>query len=166
MKTTISLSLLLLLFSLSPILAQENYKTYENHRFEYCLDIPVNIFEAQRPPTNGDGLRFLSRYGDCLLICYGGHSLGESLQAKLDSTLKWGDNRDRERNIAYQRISKDFFILSGYVESRIFYRRTHLENKMFKTIYLEYPKKEKEKFDGIIAHMVKHFPNCQNKTEK
>lgn len=165
MKTKISLSLLSILFGFSLTLAQENYKTYENHRFEFCLDVPINIFEEQRPPTNGDGQRFLSPYGDCLLICYGGHTLGNSLQDELDLQLE-GDHRGRKQKITYQRISEEFFILSGYVDNRIFYHRTHLENEMYKTIYLEYPQKEKEKFDRIIAHMVKSFPNCSAKTEK
>ncbi|MEM6803491.1 MAG: hypothetical protein AAF696_18940 [Bacteroidota bacterium] len=162
MKTSIGLSLLLLIMGLSQILAQENYKTYENQRFEYCLDIPINIFEAQKPPENGDGRRFLSTYGDCLLLCYGGHTLGNNLQDEMYLQLE-GDHRGREQSITYKRISKDFFILSGYVDDRIFYHRTHLENEMYKTFYLEYPQKEKERFDKIISHMVQHFPNCPPK---
>lgn len=162
MKTYTHLAILFLIpiFSFQEIQAQERYKSYHNSRFEFCLEIPYQIFEAQRPPENGDGQRYLSRYGESLLLTYGGHSLDMSLKEEMKFRLDTGDFRDRERTITYERIAEDFFILSGYVGDKIFYRRTHLQNKMFKTFYLEYPKTEKAKFNEIISHMVKTFPNC------
>ncbi|MEO1217367.1 MAG: hypothetical protein AAFY45_27820 [Bacteroidota bacterium] len=164
MKTYAQVTILLILstFFFRDIQAQERYKTYQNVRFEFCLDVPYQIFEAQRPPENGDGLRFLSRYGESLLITHGGHSLGKSLKQEMEFELETGDFRDRKREITYERIAEDFFILSGYVGEKIFYQRTHLENKIFKSLYLEYPKAEKERFNEIISHMVKNFPNCSS----
>ena len=162
-RTPFTMLFLVFIFSFQQIQAQIRYNSYHNSRFEFCLEIPYQLFEAQRPPENGDGRRFLSHYGESLLLTYGGHSLDMSLKEEMKFRLDAGDFRDRERTITYERIAEDFFILSGYVGDKIFYRRTHLENKMFKTFYLEYPKTEKEKFNEIISHMVKTFPNCPSK---
>lgn len=162
MKTKAFAALFLLTITSVHLQSQspKKYRTYHNERFGFCLEVPFQIFEAQRPPENGDGLRFLSHWGESLLLSYGGHSLGMSLKEHMEFSLEAGDFRDRKRELSYQRIADDFFILSGYVGEKIFYRRTYLENKIFKTLYLEYPKTQKERYDKIISHMVKTFPHC------
>lgn len=142
---------------------QDVYKTHVNDRFYFCVDYPANFLFPQPPPDNGDGLKFLSMDGESYMIASGINALDETLEMAYKNNLRETDYFGVKRTITYHRKAKNFYIVSGYKEGKIFYTRRYLRDGVFRSLNFVYPRSEKYRFDRIIAHVVKTFPHCQEK---
>jgi len=63
------------------------FKTYVNGRFGFSILYPQN-FVSNKPPANGDGLRFTSPDGNAALVAYGSNNANFSLQELYNMEIK------------------------------------------------------------------------------
>jgi hypothetical protein len=77
-------------------LAQNNYRTYHNARFDYSISYPANILVPQGEAENGDGQKFLSGNGRAEMLVYGSHnSLDQSLRQVYESETSRTEHPNR-----------------------------------------------------------------------
>jgi hypothetical protein len=137
-------------------LAQNNYRTYHNARFDYSISYPANILVPQGEAENGDGQKFLSRDERAEMLVYGSHnSLDQSLRQVYESETSRTEHPNRR--VTYQVQRRDWFVVSGIEGGRIFYQKTFLKKGVFKTFRLEYEESAKQTFDPITTRIAGSF---------
>ena len=145
------------LFVVTPTLAQEEYETYYNSRFNYSISYPAQLFKPQGESANGDGQRFLSPDGRSELLVYGSNNaLNDSLRQVYNEELS-RNSKHPHRTVSYRVIKADWFVVSGTDGDRVFYRKTFLKNGVFKTFSIEYDKNQKDKLDSVTAKISASF---------
>lgn len=137
-------------------LAQDNYRTYHNARFDYSISYPANILAPQGESENGDGQKFLTRDGRAEMLVYGSHnSLDQSLRQVYESETSRSEHPNRR--VTYRLLRRDWFVVSGIEDGRIFYQKTFLKKGVFKTFRLEYDENAKQTFDSITTRIAGSF---------
>jgi len=59
--------------------------------------------------------------------------------------------------VTYQVLRRDWFVVSGIEDGRVFYQKTILRNDVFKTFRIEYDESEKGVFDPITTKIASSF---------
>ncbi|MEQ1605911.1 MAG: hypothetical protein ABL999_13690 [Pyrinomonadaceae bacterium] len=160
MRICLVLSTFLSVLLLASIaLAQSNYDTYSNARFEYDLKYPANIFTPQEEAQNGDGRVFLSKDGTARILVWGQYNA-------LFDTLKkayFSDLKEHPKGVTYKALLKDGYVISGVRDKKIFYQKTMLNGQdgdggaVFATFLIEYKATDKDKFDPIVRKIAASF---------
>jgi hypothetical protein len=130
--------------------ARSSWHTYCNARFGQCADIPAD-FEANPPPANGDGLIFRDLYG--LSATVSGHYNVDALS--LDDER--ADLLKRKAPPLYQAEGRGWFVVSGREGETTYYIRMIVTPDVVATLWIEYPSKEKERYDPVISRMSQSF---------
>jgi hypothetical protein len=155
-------ALVLLLLSLSVSFAiepepQQTYRTYHNVRFDFTISYPANILIPQGEAENRDGQKFLSRDGRTEMLAYGAHnSLDQTLVEICDQEAARTPEHPN-RLTTYKVVRRDWFVVSGLEDGRVFYQKTFLRNGVLKTFRIEYDESEKRIFDSITTKIAKSF---------
>lgn len=134
-----------------------DYDQYCNARFGYCLNYP-NFLNPQPESENGDGRIFNNKKGEEVLRVFGRLNLdADGNTISLENQYK-SDIQDNKNNvITYKKLSKTFFVISGYRNRKIFYQKTILKKDAFAFGILEYHKSEKEIYDTVSSEIFKSF---------
>ena len=123
------------LLALTPLLMIEpgKYQTYRNDRFGFSILYPSNYLIPQMPLTSDDdGGRFLSRDGRAEMVVFArDNALDQTLGEIAEGETKPG------RTITYRVFKDQWFVLSGYEGSKVFYHKTVLKDGIVKTFHLE-----------------------------
>ncbi len=108
------------------------YKRYRNDLFDYSMLYPVGIVTPQDLMTP-EGQTFRSETGDVEIKVYGvDRRDGQTLQERYEAA-------QTGRDITYRTlVDDDFFVVSGREDGEVFYRKTFLENSVFKVLELRY----------------------------
>jgi len=136
---------------------QHRYRTYHNARFEYSISYPANLLIPQGESANEDGQRFVSKDGRTELLVYGSYN---SLDQTLNEVLAQESERSAEhpnRVVTYKVLRRDWFVVSGTENGRIFYQKTMLRDSTFKTFRIEYDESQKQTFDPVTASIARSF---------
>ena len=165
-KPTLSFFLILLLAGLScPTVAQQSeikqgrifYNSYYNERFVYSIDYPAGILVPQREADNRDGRQFLSRDGRAKLIVFGRYALStDTLQKEYEEAIR-GEAEDEGRTVTLKKLQKNWFVVSGSENGKIFYRKTFYTGGAFKTFIIAYDESERKLYDKITSHIADSF---------
>ena len=137
----------------------QNDDSYCNARFGYCLDYP-NFLNPQPESQNGDGRIFINKKGEEVLRVFGRLNLdaeGETISMEKQYKTDILDNTNKNSVITYKKLSKTYFVLSGYRNGKIFYQKTILKNDAFAFAILEYPKYEQEIYSKVSTQIFKSF---------
>ena len=127
------------------------YKSYQNTRFGFRVKYPGN-FTPMPKPANNDGREFKSKDGGFNLFVYGSNYIeGFESQSEYEFAI------DNFNEITYDRKGKNWFVLSGYKGNKIIYQKTFYGRGCSNTIFMEYPKKDKSKYDDIVTAIVRSF---------
>lgn len=127
------------------------YETYVNVRFNFSIKYPKDLLAPRGESANGDGNTFVSKDQQTTLLVWGRYNAvpstwAEEYQSKLDYF--------KDTQVTYKAFKQDSFVISGLKNEKIFYYKeiSVLENggKVFLCLQLEYPKKDKEKWDAIL----------------
>ncbi|HWK01250.1 MAG TPA: hypothetical protein VNR41_11145 [Xanthobacteraceae bacterium] len=134
--------------------ASDGWQAYANPRFGTHADYPAAIFTRREPPPeNGDGQTFTDKDGTAKLSIYGAfNSLENTPRTYVDELIRPRDA------IRYERITKNFFAVSGKRGETIWYQRCNFEGGASGTVHcfmLEYPAKEKQRWDPIVSRIAK-----------
>ncbi len=159
---------LLLNFSLiNNILSQQktviDYYTYCNARYGYCIKYPAGL-TPQPEAQNGDGRIFTNKKGIEVLRVYGARyddfETGRyiPLLRHFSSELRGGRFKDHlKREIIYSKSGKDFFVISGTENGKIFYQKVIEQRTDTDTTvavaFLQYTETEKV-FYNEVAKMI------------
>lgn len=148
--------LLLFLCSFQP---SNDYVSYCNSRFNFCIEYPAS-FSKQSKPDNEDGLTFLSGDRKTEIKAFG--SLAVEPFEELSQELALAST---DKNVTYKAVKKDWFIISGTdEEGNIFYQKTvkkkinHMDSGeayVFQTLMIRYPASQKHLYNSYCQKIAK-----------
>jgi hypothetical protein len=132
--------------------AQTKYKTYRNARFGYAISYPADLLKPQGEAQNGDGQVFTSDEAE--MRVFGSNMLvNETLLKEFNAVIaEFG-----AENVTYKTYRKNFFVVSGVKDGKIFYQKTMAKNGAFITFMTEYDESARGVYDKAVAQMVKSF---------
>ena len=133
--------------------AQANYKTYSNARYGYSISYPADLLKAQGEAANSDGQVFAS--DDAEMRVFGTNMLSNgSLAKEYNAVVK----EQGAENVTYKTLKKNFFVVSGAKDGRIYYQKTMArQGGSFVTFMIEYDESKRGVYDKAIERMVKSF---------
>jgi len=139
-------------------LTQSSYNQYCNARFGFCVSYP-NTFKAQGESDNGDGQEFISADGKSSLLVYrdGREAIYES-EAECRSQSYLSDiTSDETKQVTYKKKGDNFYVVSGYQGSMIFYQKTIFTEQGMMTAVFTYPTAQKAKYDAYCSKLLETF---------
>lgn len=137
------------------------WKSYENERFQFCVEYPTNFLKEMGESENHDGNSFANANESSEMRASGIlNVLDESIEEAFASATENGTYYNDEQTITYKRQKDNWFVVSGNYYESIFYVKTVLKGDTFYTLYFEYHPSEEEKFKTIIKRTTKNFPSC------
>ena len=124
--------------------------TYTNERFGTVCTFPDEVFTDRQPePDNGDGQEWLSADG-ASLICSGILNIDDDTPKGFVAAEK--ASKEPGYEITYSKAGKDWAVLSGLKDGKIFYeRRLFGKDGVIRTVWIEYPPAVKSKYDPLVA---------------
>jgi hypothetical protein len=134
------------------------YKTYTNGRFGFSLQYPTGLTMAP-PPTNGDGANFYNDEID--ITAYGGHT-NTVQQGETTETYYQQDINSIPGEIAYQKVTEDWYVLSYKENGNIIYKKFFFGDSVFNTLIITYPASTQDKYGPITTHISKAFAPSAN----
>ncbi|MBF9221326.1 hypothetical protein [Hymenobacter ruricola] len=128
------------------------YRTYHNARFGYRIDYPADL-RPQPEPENGDGRRFVSADGQTTLTAYASYdALDGGLPAYRQIAREgW---QEKHATLTLDQRTRTGYVLSGRLDSRIFYEKTVLQAGTLTTFAWEYPAARKAAMNAVIQHTI------------
>ena len=133
---------------------------YRNPAWGFGLDHPAGFaLDPESVPANGDSARFWAAGRQATAVVTGlRNSEGQSLAALLAEAER--DIRDNAGgSVTYRRVTPDWFVLSGYIAGRIYYRRSLLTRggAVIATLWIEFPPAFKPCLEAAVAIMSRSF---------
>ena len=138
--------------------AQTSYNQYCNARFGFCISYP-NTFKAQGESYNGDGQEFISADGKSSLLVYKDvrEAIYESeTECRTQSYLS-DITSDETKQVTYKKKGDNFYVVSGYQGSMIFYQKTIFTEQGMMTAVFTYPTAQKVKYDAYCSKLLETF---------
>ena len=132
-----------------------SYKTYKNARFLFSIDYPAN-FTVGNMPENGDGRRFSGKNAELVVS---GNWVLEDVHGDIENYFR--KVKEWKHKVTYERLSKNWFVLSGYnEEGEIFYEKTIYKKSddsegslIAVTANLTYNASENAHYGKVISHI-------------
>lgn len=120
MKNVIYLIIFLIVSSFK---TNENFNTYCNPRFQFCIKYPKDFKAIETPPTNGDGLTFYSNDKSAEILAYGSMFIEDVNEINENFKLMTSNV-----NVTYKVLKNNYFIFSGTdKKGNIIYNKTVLK---------------------------------------
>jgi hypothetical protein len=132
------------------------YQTYQNARFGYSIPYPAALVKPHPEADNGDGRRFVSPDGATILTVYGSNNALEYTVAQQLSMNRKNWQADGAI-ITLAKTLPDGYVLSGTIESGIFYEKAALRNGTFSTFSWQYPAAQKQRMDAVVTYTARAF---------
>ena len=146
----------ILLISASVVSAQDKFSTYSNDRFYFSIEYPTALLKMQPPPENDDGRIFISADSAIEMRVWGQYNAEDrTLEERYERDLKGYTEKP-----AYMILKRDWYILSGIKDGKIFYQKTMIRRKngdVFFTFTIGYPLSERSKLDTIVKRISESF---------
>lgn len=133
----------------------DDWLSYQNDRYGTTIDYP-KLFKMQPPPDADDGRRLKSAGGAEFAVFALYNSLNFTVVTCRDFIVK---NLTPGSTITYEARGKDWFVISGTRDDKIFYERHLLSHgqQMEEDFVMFYPAALKQIYDPIVARMAKSF---------
>jgi hypothetical protein len=124
--------------------------TCVNARFGTACTFPDEVFTDRQPePENGDGQEWLTPDG-ASLICSGMLNIDNDTPKRFVAAEK--ASKEPGYKITYSKTGKDWAVLSGVKDGKIFYeRRLFGKDGVIRTVWIEYPPALKAKYDALVG---------------
>jgi hypothetical protein len=124
--------------------------TYVNERFGTACTFPDEIFtDRQSEPDNGDGQQWRAPDG-ASLICSGILNIDDDTPKGFVAAEK--ASKEQGYTITYGKAGKDWAVLSGFKDGKIFYeRRLFGKDGVIRTVWIDYPPAVKSKYDPLVG---------------
>jgi hypothetical protein len=132
--------------------AQKTYKTYSNARFAYSISYPSDLLKPQGEAENGDGQIFLAKDGAEMRVYGSNNVLEQTLKDVYQEALN-----DLGKGVTYKLLRRDYFVVSGKKDGKIYYRKTIKRDDQFLTFTIEYDAGDKAVYDKVTTKIVASF---------
>jgi hypothetical protein len=132
-----------------------DYDTYYNNRFEYVVKYPENLLNKQPPPQNNDGRSFVSPEGSIKMRVSGSHNVPERTFSEIYQQQLQA--YQQESRVTYQTKQDNWFVISGYRDGNVFYKKTIFYNDDVLDLTLTYDRTLQPEFDPIVAEISRSF---------
>ena len=134
----------------------EHNKQYINERFGFTLIYPGDIFVTKIISDNGDGITLYNRDKSLELKAYGSW-YGDNIREIYHEELGWA--KDAGQKVTYKVLKKNWFVLSGIDNKKqtIFYLKTYFRGGKSVSFRLEYPVRDKVKYNSLVSIVSKNF---------
>ena len=121
---------------------------YTGERSPFAVDVPALFTQAVVIPDNGDGIILRDIEDKARFRASGG---------RLVDTLTIREFFESERkNLgvkpAYEKLGKNFFVLSWVADGNIHYRKLILNEDAWADMEMSYPPERKKEFDPLVTH--------------
>ena len=127
------------------------YERWVNYRFGIHFELPKGLLTPGREPANGDGRGFKTSNGDHKVTVYGeNNAMFRTVKQQMDFSLSFAP---KPTVVTYRRVTKTWYVCSGYEGGKIFYEKAIYHDQQFDTICIVYPKKDAARFNPIAAHI-------------
>ena len=128
--------------------AQPGWVRFEIPESGASVDIPTSIFsqEAGKPET-GDGARFTTpdRRADL--------TVQSIINTEGSSPAEYLASKNPPRQIAYKRITSQFFAVSDIREGKTWYDRCNFAGRFINCVLINYPADEERRWDGVVTRI-------------
>lgn len=137
--------------NLATILREES--TYRNTKYNYDIAYPIQVLKPLGEAENGEGQSF---QGDGAFLrvwaTQNSTQFGKSLETIFNEQVN-----NPNRTITYQVIRDDWFVVSGYEGSQIFYQKTFVRNEIEYSFVLTYSQEVSGIFDTVVEILINSF---------
>ena len=136
-----------------------DYDSYCNSRFHYCINFPTFLF-AEPESENGDGRIFVNKEGTEVLRVYGRinqDANGNAITLRKQYLLDIKSLNSTKSKITYQKFEKDYYVLSGEKNNRIFYQKVIVKEDAFCYALLNYNRLAKDTYDSVSSEIYRSF---------
>ena len=133
------------------------YKSqYTNARFNFSFVYFSHLLVKKVLSDNGDGITLYNNDKSLELRAYGSW-YGDNIKQIYHEELQWA--KEAGEKITYKVLRKQWFVLSGVDRGgdRIFYQKTFFSNDKSASFRIEYPTKDKEKYNALVRLLNKSF---------
>lgn len=138
-------------------------QTYCNARFGYCINYPDELLIPQEEAQNGDGRKFINKGGKVILTVFGRINQDANgdpitLSKQMANDIAEIEKKPAGGNVTYKKAGKDFYVLSGTKNGKLFYHKMIIKEEAFCFALLEYDQKEKDiynKYAQVIFNTFK-----------
>jgi hypothetical protein len=133
---------------------------YRNARFGFTMTYPPSfVLDPDSIPEGGDSARFWTPDRRATAVVTGiRNGLGQSLADLLEEAAK--DVTENSHGvITYSRSRDNWFVISGYMGERIFYRRSFLSDRsrVIGSLWIEFPRNMRPCFEDAVSMMSLSF---------
>lgn len=125
------------------MIRSQEYFTYCNPRYGFCVDYPVG-FQMETPPDNGDGSNLFDGNGFKMTVSGINNVSEDTLESEIINQSRSFDE------ITYRKKGKNWFVLSGFKGSEVLYLKTFIGTESINHLYIRYPAGHKAVYDGIV----------------
>ena len=133
---------------------------YRNARFGFTMTYPSSfVLDPESIPEGGDSARFWTPDRRATAVVTGiRNGLGQSLADLLDEATK-DVTENSHGTITYTRARDNWFVISGFIGERIFYRRSFLSDRsrVIGSLWIEFPRTMRPCFEDAVSMMSLSF---------
>lgn len=133
---------------------------YRNARFGFTMNYPSNfVLDPDSIPEGGDSARFWTSDRRATAVVTGiRNGLGQSLPDLLEEATK-DVTENSHGTITYTRSRDNWFVISGFIGERIFYRRSFLSDRsrVIGSLWIEFPRTMRPCFEDAVSMMSLSF---------
>jgi hypothetical protein len=134
-------------------------QAYRNDRFGFAFDVPpVFVLDPGSIPAAGDSARFWTPDRRATAVVNASRNRDRLTLGQLLADAEGDVVQNSGGEITYRRMRDNWFVLSGYIVGRIFYRRTLLTRfGTVATLWLEFPREMRGCLDRAVTTMSLSF---------
>ena len=133
---------------------------YKNARFGFTMTYPSSfVLDPESIPEGGDSARFWTPDRRATAVVTGiRNGLGQSLTDLLEEASK-DVTENSHGTITYSRTRDNWFVISGFIGERIFYRRSFLSDRsrVIGNLWIEFPRTMRPCFEDAVSMMSLSF---------
>lgn len=146
--------------SVCDTLAAGSPQTYRNPRFGLSMTYPGSfVLDPGHLTGNDDSARFETLDRQVHAVITALPNTGRETLAELHREAEQDVIANSGGSITYRRRGETWFVITGYVAGRIYYRRTVLtrQSRIIGTLWIEFPPELRPCMDDIVTMMSRSF---------
>ncbi|MES2764994.1 MAG: SHOCT domain-containing protein [Bacteroidota bacterium] len=130
----------------------------------YTVNYPANWLTLQRAVTKrgkGKNAVIIPAKNQSLISKDGKFTVqltvADTAKTNLEKKMKLDTAASKGRLVNYNSMRYNYYLVSGELNGKVFYKKTLLKDSTFKTLTILYPKAEKAKYDPVAVKMGQSF---------
>lgn len=126
---------------------QDDWRKYVVAESGANVDVPSVFSQESAKPQGGYGTRWLTADGRANL------TVQSVVNDAHETPAAFLEKKHPPREIAYRRVTPDFFVVSGFRNGLIWYDRCNFAGRFITCVLINYPAAEKKQWDSIVTRI-------------